>query len=66
MTMQEICERKVMPRKIKHCGSLSTNVTIGYCAGYCMNTSLVTKKPAKYVGQCMPTLDKNKRKSELL
>ena len=64
-TAQEICEKEVMERKIEHCGGLSRNVAIGYCAGYGMSASSLTVKHANYPCVCMPIVDKSKRKSEL-
>ena len=64
--MQEICEKKVMQRKIKCCSLVSRTVTIGYCAGYCMGASSLTAKPGNYAQVCMPIVEKIERESEWL
>ena len=58
-TMQEICERKVIQRKIKRCILVSRNVAMqGYCAGYCFGASLLRAKPENYPKVSMPFVEK--------
>ena len=65
-TMQEICERKVIQRKIKCCIPVSRNVTIGYYAGYCMGDSLLRAKPGNSAKVGIPFAEKFEKESELL
>ena len=65
-TMQEICERKVIQRKIKCCSLVSRNVTIGYYAGYCMGDSLLRAKPGNSAQVWIPFAEKFEKESELL
>ena len=65
-TLEEICERKVIQRKINHCGLVSKNVTIGYCAVYCVDASLLIAKPRTYAKVCMPIVERFEREGELL
>ena len=58
-TMSQICERKVIQRKIKCCGLVSKNVTIGYCAGYCIGASLLRAKPGNSAQVCRPFVEKS-------
>ena len=45
-TIQEVYERKVIQRKIKHCAPPSISINIGYCTGFCTNGSSIKENPA--------------------